>query len=310
MKNRIKEQQKSKFQKSKVDLSIFREQKMIYVLNITEENMIDDEVVSTIKANPEDLDNELRKRIEQQRELEEKGIQNLYQSDWDLRSKDFSCKQDEMIGDLYMIQKVVDLDDESGRRYVTEFRLKDIQETLMLKKVQIQMNSQKYSIKDRDGRVEEIIYLDTVYPREAEMEKEMERYPDRKRSQLEELKIKIMNATSSSDTETKRFNESGFYCFSLINDNIEVGMNDMDSLYTIYDKITQKNRFVDFITELRNQDKQNSESRKNILDNVHDHKYYQMGTFCHNSYEYIEKWVMFINREKFDCVLDFNRANH
>jgi len=48
-----------------VDLSIFREQKMIYVLNITEENMIDDEVVSTIKANPEDLDNELRKRIEQ-----------------------------------------------------------------------------------------------------------------------------------------------------------------------------------------------------------------------------------------------------
>jgi len=47
-----------------------------------------------------------------------------------------------------------------------------------------------------------------------------------------------MNASSSSDTETRRFNETGFYCFSLINDNLEVNVDDMGSVHNIYSKIT------------------------------------------------------------------------
>lgn len=275
IKQKQKQKQKSQFQKkSRVDTTIFKEQKIIFVLNITEENKIDDKQVKSIKAIPEDVDSELDKRIEQQKELMEQQIQNLYQSEWDLRPKEFSCKGDEMAGDIYMIDKVKDVDSETDERYTNKYKMKDIQDTLVLNKVQIQMNSVKFSIKDKEGEVQEIIYLDTVYPREKEMEKEMEKYPDKRRTQLEEMKIKVMNASLSSDTETRQFSQSGFYCFSLVNDNIETGIDDLRSVYNVFDKITQKNRFVDLITELRNQDKQNSEQDKNVLDNVHDHKYY------------------------------------
>ena len=44
--------------------------------------------------------------------------------------------------------------------------------------------------------------------------------------------------------------------------------------------------------------------------NVHDHMYYNLLTLCHDDMDYIERWLMFFNREKFDCSLDYNRGNY
>lgn len=43
--------------------------------------------------------------------------------------------------------------------------------------------------------------------------------------------------------------------------------------------------------------------------NVHEHSYYQMLTLCHPDQVYLRKWMTFINREKVDCHVEFNKKN-
>ena len=31
---------------------------------------------------------------------------------------------------------------------------------------------------------------------------------------------------------------------------------------------------------------------------------------CHSNYEYVKKWSIFMNREKIECLVDFNVANY
>lgn len=45
------------------------------------------------------------------------------------------------------------------------------------------------------------------------------------------------------------------------------------------------------------------------MNNLHDHSYFQMLTLCHPDVAYINKWVNFVNREKIDCLLEFNKNN-
>lgn len=48
---------------------------------------------------------------------------------------------------------------------------------------------------------------------------------------------------------------------------------------------------------------------KDKSNNVHDHSYFQVLTLCHPDASYIKKWVAYVNREKLDCILEFNKNN-
>lgn len=59
------------------------------------------------------------------------------------------------------------------------------------------------------------------------------------------------------------------------------------------------------LERLHEEDKQNDENQPN----VHEHSYYQVLTLCHPDLPYLRKWMTFINREKVDCHVEFNRKN-
>lgn len=54
---------------------------------------------------------------------------------------------------------------------------------------------------------------------------------------------------------------------------------------------------------------QDDQNNVNVNTNVHDHSYYQILTLCHMDETYLKKWMIYLNREKVDCQVDFNRKN-
>ena len=53
----------------------------------------------------------------------------------------------------------------------------------------------------------------------------------------------------------------------------------------------------------------NDEDHDNLNKNVHNHEYFSALTLCHNDIAYINKWILYINREKLDCNIEFNSQN-
>ena len=108
-------------------------------------------------------------RIRRHKQRQVDQVENVYRSEYDLRSSDFSCTGDDMEGELYMIDKVKDPDMEQIKEYKQNYNKQGLEQELKFDKVTINMNYQKFSISDRDSILKEIIYLDSVYPREKEL---------------------------------------------------------------------------------------------------------------------------------------------
>jgi len=67
------------------------------------------------------------------------------------------------------------------------------------------------------------------------------------------------------------------------------------------------NSFMEFIKILRKND--NDYPNNVNSNNLHNHKYYEIMTLCHQNKNYIEKWIEYLNREKFDCNMEYNAKN-
>lgn len=87
------------------------------MLNITEVNNITDDTIKGIKASPEKVETELIDRIKSYKERAEEEVEDLFRSEWDLRPTDFNCNNDDMEGELYMIDKIIDINDELKKEY-------------------------------------------------------------------------------------------------------------------------------------------------------------------------------------------------
>lgn len=171
-----------------------------------------------------------------------------------------------MEGELYMIDKVIDPDAEMTKEYAEKFNKKDIIEQLKLDKVTINMNNQKFTISDKDSILKEIIYFDTVYPREKELQSTIDSNRDKARTKLEAMKVRVINATSVADSGNSEYPQ--FYCFSLINEPLY--QNTLEDVYQ--STLKESYKFTQMVGLLREKDKQNSESTTtNDFSNVHDH---------------------------------------
>jgi hypothetical protein len=214
-----------------------------------------------------------------------------------------------MGGMLYMVDKVINKDKDSTlKASLTAGSFSVAGGAFVMNKVSINMNANKMSIADSNKELREIIKLDTVYPRMNDIKAVLDNVDDKtKRSSLEALKIKMNNATTILQTLDDKFNT--FYCFSMVNEKLTT-----EELRGDYIRIKE-----DLGDETEDEkEKANRKAMKNIFDtlmmkdkitNMHEHSYFQVLTLCHPDEKYVKKWVAYVNREKLDCVLEYNKSN-
>lgn len=111
---------------------------------------------------------------------------------------------------------------------------------------------------------------------------------------------------------------TGLYCTTLINEPKEE--SSLLPLYQSYmakfDKTpviseqnqdnNEKNPFVYMMKQLKDKDKEYGTLNQK---NMHNNAYCDMLTLCHQDYAMVEKMTVFMNREKYDCVYEYNAEN-
>lgn len=214
-----------------------------------------------------------------------------------------------MGGMLYMVDKVVTKDKDAAlKTSLTAGSFSVAGGAFVMNKVSVNMNANKMSVADSNKELREIIKLDTVYPRMNDIKAVLDNVDDKtKRSSLEALKIRMNNATTILQTLDDKFNT--FYCFSMVNEKLTT-----EELRGDYIRI--KEDLGDETDEEK--EKANRKAMKTIFDtlmmkdkvtNMHDHSYFQVLTLCHPDEKYVKKWVAYVNREKLDCILEYNKSN-
>jgi len=276
------------------------------VFNVTGNLVIDEAEVAGVVATPEAVETELNYKVGLS---DEDAKDTRYTGQYDKREENFSCQEDHMGGMLYMVDKVVtDAKDSALKSSLTAGSFNIAKGAFVMNKVSVNMNSNKLSIADSNKELREIIKLDTVYPRMDDITAVLTNVDDKtKRSSLEALKIRMNNATNILQTLDDKFNS--FYCFSMVNEKLST-----EFLKPDYMKIKEDlNEETEEEKETANRKAMtvifDTLERSNRVDNLHDHSYFQVLTLCHPDEKYIKRWVAYVNREKLDCVVEFNKAN-
>lgn len=145
-----------------------------------------------------------------------------------------------------------------------------------------------------------------MYPKLSAIEKQLteEANADKKRSAVESLKIRILDVSTLMQSTDQAFPK--YFCMTILNEPIA-----SESLMATFNKYQSKEKTSDaddltmILDQLYKSDMQHDENKPN----VHEHSYYQMLTLCHPDQVYLRKWMTFINREKVDCHVEFNKKN-
>jgi len=208
-----------------------------------------------------------------------------------------------------MVDKVVAKDaDASLKASLTAGSFNKVEGAFVLNKVSVNMNAQKMSVADANKELREIIKLDTVYPRMNDIKAVLDNESDEaKRTSLEKLKIRMNNGTTLMQTLDDKY--SSFFCFSMVNEKISSEelrgdynlLRDDKENQTEEERAAASSKALKVIFQTLNM--------RDKVSNVHDHSYFQVLTLCHPDEKYIKKWVAFVNREKLDCILEFNKNN-
>lgn len=89
-----------------------------------------------------------------------------YMGQYDRREEGFTCAEDHLSGQLFMLEKVSEKSkDKDLSKTLTQGMFQKVIGAMTLNKVTVNMNNQKLSISDMNKELKEIIRLDTVYPR-------------------------------------------------------------------------------------------------------------------------------------------------
>lgn len=292
--------------KARDDEATLKHLKAEFVFNVTDNLAIDEAEVALAVATPEAVETELAYKVNLS---EEEAKDSQFNGQYDQRDENFSCQEDHMGGQLFMVDKVVKKTaDAALKASLVSGSFNAVDGAFVMSKVSVNMNAQKLSVADANKELREIIKLDTVYPRMDDIRGVLDNTEDKtKRSSLENLKIKVNNGTILMQTLDDKFDS--FFCFSMVNEKLS--SEDLRGDYNILkenqndeteeEKTAANSKALKAIFEtLTMRDKQN---------NVHDHSYFQVLTLCHPDEKYIKKWVAFVNREKLDCILEFNKNN-
>jgi hypothetical protein len=97
----------------------------------------------------------------------------MFDSKWDLRSKDFTCVGDMFSGELYMIDKITQKKDMTAelKSVITATGMTNVNMEVRLNKVTITSNDNKITVRDSDKQLKDMIRLDQVYPKLSGIEK-------------------------------------------------------------------------------------------------------------------------------------------
>lgn len=90
------------------------------------------------------------------------------------------------------------------------------------------------------------------------------------------------------------------FCFTMINENLASSARlalYKDTIGETVDESAELNKIYEALLKEDN------------VANLHDHAYYQVLTLCHQDSLYVKKWVAYVNREKLDCMIEYNKAN-
>lgn len=203
--------------KARDDEATLTHLKAEFVFNVTDNLVIEEAEVASAVATPEAVETELNYKVNLS---EEEAQDTNFNGQYDKRDENFSCQEDHMGGQLFMVDKVIPKDtDSSLKASLASGSFNKAIGAFVLNKVSVNMNAQKLSVADANKELREIIKLDTVYPRMNDIKAVLDNESDQaKRTSLEKLKIRVNNGTTLMQTLDDKY--SSFFCFSMVNEKL------------------------------------------------------------------------------------------